>query len=1231
MVFSDTVPLKPRVLPYEEAWFLSRWIFHWAEPIITACHRGTLTVATLYLCPAWLSARENGRLFSQLWVSKEKNRSKDWRFVGRKGWLWMALLFGGLGLLWSGILELTVILLLRQGSVALKRFIALHGSKEFSSTMKGLVDSQGGTRITLQSRFGSLGLLLGIQFARKLIQNKSLEIISALAFTFRAGIMTTVYEQILESKLVVLIGSSLNRLAIDSNRISTLLLFGHLAWSGPLRIVMAFYAAHKAIGVAALAGIAFVLLILLGLFVLIALMPVARRRVAALSDERLQLTSEVLCSVRTVKALACEDSLLDRIFDIRDRELQSIGRLNMLFSATAALNFWAPVFATTLTVVFATLKRLHLDASSIYTASGAFQSLTAPLWLMPSLISRLIAASVSAGRIDQVLRAASSIGVAHDVQEGLTSQDQGPLLLILDDASFADDCETIVLDRLNLRIVGPSLVAISGPMSSGKTALVSSLAHILHLQSAGSYCHPTSIGYCPFPGWLHSGSVQENILFGRPLDASWYLAVFKACMLYGELEDAQSVGESGCLLSGGQRQRVALARAIYGKPALLLVDDILSSLDEAVAEALFENVFSPRGLMGSAIRFIVTNDGSLMAGCDRVVRMQCIHTVPTIASVEDVVASRVSAVAPRASMGAIDEPAVGSHDLEDEKCADSKMRLFWILVEAIGGVFPLCLLFAVTSGTDISRLARDEVLKQHLKNPKGSTQSFLAYFITFSCLQGLFSLGANIYAVVLCLRASRRIHNQSLRRIVTARMNVLSGIPSGRLLNRLGRDLETLDYSFPEKLICMMGSTSSLLCMTLTVARTVPYLFYSVFLPVFLFVLLQHRFAVAWRTILRLTSQSMGPLTAILSESLAGLATIRVFQKRGLFLSRLQVHIDRYTLSSFLSVGIRRWASLRCELVATLYLSILGIYSILVGLDAVSAGDLFSKALGAAESMDWLIKHLAEIDHSLISVERIAVFSQQLPGDAKASSSEHPASLPPCPVQNLHFRKVVIKYSEETVAAEPIVTIDELCIPQGMKVAILGRTGAGKSSLLSAILGFCPYDGLITLDQTDVRLIPQLRGHLVVSVLQETTLFEATVRDNLLVGYTGPVDDLRLWSILDLVEMRSFISTLPLGLDAPLKTQALSAGQRQLICIGRALLRFPSAAQVLLLDEATANLEPGLEITIHQRILQWVGPNVMVLAVTHRSDVANLYERQILLQDRTILESSLMHQQVELR
>lgn len=1218
----NPVPPKPRSLPYEKAWWTSRWTYHWAERVITACHCGTLTVATLYPCPAWLSARDNGRRFSQLWMAKERSRSQNWRFAGRRGWLWMALVFGGLGLLWSGVLTLAVDLLQRQGNLALRRFIASHDPRDRLLTSKDRADSHDAKGMTLRKRLGYLGILLGIQFARKLILNKSLETISALAFKFRAGIMTAVYKQILASRLMVLIGGSLNRLVIDSNRISTLFLFGLSAWSCPLRILIVFYSAFEEMGVASLAGITFILLVLLGLFVLTDLMPIARRRVAQLSDERLQLTSEALCSIRTVKAFAVEDSLLVRILHIRERELQSIGHLNMLFSTMAALNFWAPVFATTLTVAFATLRQEAMNVGSVYAASRAFQNLTTPLWMMPSLVNRIIAASVAADRIDQVLRSSFTVTVRDDdddnVKENPTKKDTTSLLLILKNASFADDSGNLVLERLDLQIMGPSLVALSGPISSGKTALISSLAHILHLQLGESYSHPSSVGYCPFPGWLHSGSVQENILFGRPLDSAWYDTVFKACMLYGELKDVQSVGEGGGLLSGGQRQRVALARAIYGRPALLLVDDILSCLDVAVAEALFENVFGPRGLMCAAIRFVVTNDVSLLASCDKVVLMQCINNVLTIASVKDVEASRFSAVSSRAPVGATDKSEFGSHDLEDDKWPDSKAQLFWIIVEAIGGVFPLLLVFATICGTDLCRLARDELLKRRLKDPASSTQSFLMYFIALGCGQGLLSLSANIYTVILCLRASRRIHNKSLERLFAARVDALSRIPSGRLLNRLGRDLETLDYSFPEKLIYLMGSTSSLLCMMLTVARTVPYLFYSVILPISLYLLLQHRFALAWRTLLRMTSQTMGPLTAILSESLAGLPTIRVFQKQDLFLSRFQAHIDRYTLSSFLSVGVRRWVSLRCELVATLYLGVLGVYSILVGLDAISAGDLFSKALGAAESMNWLIKNWAEIDNSLISVERLAVFSQQLPVDHNKPSRDL-APLSSCSTYDLKFHNVAIHYSEKTLAVEAIVRINELCIPQGVKAAILGRTGAGKSSLLSAILGFCPYAGLITLGQADVRLIPQLRGHLVVSVLQETTLFEATFRDNLLAGYTDVVDDLRLWTVLTMVGMHSFVSTLPLGIDALLDARALSTGQIQLMCIARALLRFPSAARVLLLDEATANLEPALEVTIHKCVLQWVGPNVTVLAVTHSSKVASLYERQILFHDRSIL------------
>lgn len=1055
-----------RILPpCEKAGLLSRWTFSWVNPVVRATQSPSrrLKPEELYATPEWLSTGKNYVRMMQLWKTKEKNQ---------QGWTSLIIGFGGGILLYSGILTLSSDLLIYAKTKCMRTFLNLIEHRDTSDQY-------------LLYTFA--GLLLLVLLVKKLLLNQSILLISAFAYITRSSIMAASYAHLLRARRPWAVGTVLNRLAVDSNRLGTLLVSGHLIWSLPLRVIICFWSVYEMMGIPALYGIAFILLVMSSLVWVTRSIQKSREKVSSLADERLQITSEALSLIKTVKALSLESLLEAKISAVRRAELEGIWWVNSFFAVSAALNFWSPIFAMTLAINAAiSISRENLDPAKIFTSARSFQMLMVPMWMIPALINKVIASTVAVNRIDDFLRSDSepaTVVLEPDAADCQSCTNTGPKdsnELRLVNVSFSNDSD-VVLTSVNMTVpTGGSLIAVTGPMNSGKSALITGMAGLLRVTS-GTYLHPNLIGYCPYPGWIKCGTLKENILFGREFDPDWYPVVLRACALLNELSDDLAIGEAGATVSGGQRQRIALARALYGKPKLLLVDSVLGSLDVKVAKHVFEHCFAAQScILPEAIRLVVTSEPPFLEQCDQVIYMEngklaCQGTFTDFCNNNRLSLFNTHSSAP-ASIERDLPPQkplkypettrstrIDSMQNDEDVPVHSTRRLLQRLIRAAGGIVPLVLLFLVTLGTDMTRIVRDSVLKDYLKGLKvdgDATGRFLIIFSSLGTLQGVMTMSANLIAVHLCMRAARAIHSQAVKRILRARLSVHETTSTGRILNRLGKDLEMLDFMFPEKLVSVMGSFSNIFCTILTIANYFPGLLLALISPFFLLFILQQRFSRTWRALLRLGGQTLAVVSASFSETVAGIGTIQVFGQIEPLIAQFCAYCDDYTMSFFLNAASRRWVSLRCEFIVIFYVGALLVYFRMAkSVDASTAGLLLGYALSAAESMDWLIKHLAEIDHCLVAVERIGEYADNLQVEELAADPLERKQADVGVVEaydygdglglglGIEFEKVCINYDGASAVEEMSFKI----LPRE-RVAIVGRTGAGKTSLVTALL-----------------------------------------------------------------------------------------------------------------------------------------------------------------------------------
>jgi len=385
---------------------------------------------------------------------------------------------------------------------------------------------------------------------------------------------------------------------------------------------------------------------------------------------------------------------------------------------------------------------------------------------------------------------------------------------------------------------------------------------------------------------------------------------------------------------------------------------------------------------------------------------------------------------------------------------------------------------------------------------------------------------------------------------------------------------------------------------------------------------------------------SRSPIFAWFSESLAGLSTIRAFNLQSLFISANQRRIDRNQICYLPSISVNRWLAVRLEFVGALIILIVAVLAvtalITTGVDAGLVGLVLSYALNTTSSLNWVVRSASEVEQNIVSVERILHQTEVKP-EAPLEIPEHkPPEVWPS-IGEVEFRGYSTRYRPEL---DLVLKNISMTIKPQEKIGVCGRTGAGKSSLLLALFRIIePVEGAIFIDSVDITKIGlhDLRSNISI-VPQSPDLFEGTLREN--IDPVGEHSDADIWIALSQAHLKEYVDTLPEGLDAPVREggSSLSAGQRQLLCFARALLR---KSKILVLDEATSAVDLDTDQAIQGIIKGPAFADVTIFTIAHRlntiidsdrvlvmdtGEVAELDTPENLLADKDSIFYSLAHE-----
>eukprot|EP00048_Salpingoeca_helianthica_P002826 m.61122 g.61122 ORF g.61122 m.61122 type:complete len:1476 (-) comp12327_c0_seq4:235-4662(-) len=813
--------------------------------------------------------------------------------------------------------------------------------------------------------------------------------------------------------------------------------------------------------------------------------------------------------------------------------------------------------------------------------------------------------------------------------------------------------DIVVLEGINLTVPRGTLVGVCGAVGSGKSSLISAILSQMKVVSGTNHV-VRSIAYVAQQAWIQSATLRNNVLFGLPYDEAKYNRVIDICCLRPDLDvlpagDATEIGERGINLSGGQKQRVSLARALYSDKELYLLDDPLSAVDAQVGRALFENCI--RGALRGKTVIFVTHQLQFLSSCDRVLfmdqrtiaedgpypaliaadagfaRLMESHRVREKVT-QDAQTSATEAAPEAKTKAGPRKPAGDAAVAAGKALVQAEARetgavthkTYMTYMRAGGLMLAVCALvffYLSMGGRVFSDWWLSYWIRLHSTNIREDSLFYvfaLVYGMSAVALLILQAIRGVIYNAVT-LRASSRLHEALYMKVLRAPMSFFDATPTGRIINRFSKDMDDADVGLPTTLEQFLQNQALILVSIGLVAVVFPWFLIAIVPVFFIYQFIVNFTRPAQRDLKRLDGISRSPLYGHITATLQGLATLHAFDKEQQFAGDCNRLIDNNTRAFFAFAYVGRWFGLRLDIITTL---LTGATSFLiVGLRDSISSSLASLALLYTISLSGLFQFttrlFVESEARFTAIERINQYVVDVPTERAAHTEK---ALPEhWPQGSIEFDNLVVAYRPEL---PPALNGVSLSIRPREKIGVAGRTGSGKSTLALSLFRIIEArSGCIRIDGIDIASVglDDLRSRLAV-IPQDPVLFVGTVRYNL--DPFGQHSDAAIWAALEQSYLKDAIAALPLALNSTVveNGENFSVGERQLLCLARALLR---GSRILILDEATAAIDTRTDGLI-QAAIRHAFADCTLITVAHRLDTILDSDRILVLDNGHVAE-----------
>ncbi|KAL3160420.1 hypothetical protein ABBQ32_010743 [Trebouxia sp. C0010 RCD-2024] len=1032
--------------------------------------------------------------------------------------------------------------------------------------------------------------------------------------------------------------------------------------SSPARIIGSMAMLYVQLGPSSLVALAVLILMMPAQAVLVRISARLLKKTLLRTDERAKLEGELLDGIDVVKCMTWENPFWDRIQKVRQTELDILWKSFRVATFNSFLLNAIPTFVSVATFTTYVLLGNKLTAAKAFTSLSLFSILRMPLFQLPQLISQLVNAQVAITRLREFLAAAEQHTMpetepaepgekALHLQGDFTWEESAEPSLTNLDAEVKSG-ELMV-------VVGPTGSGKSSLLGAALGLMQQVSGEPVNLRGKVAYVPQSAFIYnASVRDNILFGLPFQQERYDQAIAA----AAVRPDLDNMAAGDRTEMGERGINLSGGQKQRISIARAVYSDADVYLFDDPLSALDAKVAREVYNTCLmgvlkeKTRVLVTNQLQF-VSGANSVVYMQDGQIRERGSYEelmksdkgfaqLMSSAEVEqeekddehpgddaiDEDAGPSSGAAPsspaangiaegkpavkqaaektpkqgQAEAGAAGEGRVQGNgkggnltELESRATGKVSLKMLMVYVNAMGGKLRFSILMSWFLLVELCRVGTTVWLSFWTgiaDNPGGAPHGslwYLAIYAGISATQIVFQLSSTLLLKILSLAAARTMHNNMLKSLLRAPLSFFHVTPTGRIINRLTKDTSDVDKNLADFAAFFLRSCLQLTSTIILVGVTTPFALPFLVPILLLFYFLYQYFQASVREVKRLDSISRSPVYSSIGEAINGLPTIRAYRAEERLSTRNCNLVDNSVVMSLINQSMNRWLSVRLETLGALAAFSAAVLAIESRGAASQMGLTLSYALQITTLTSMTVRLASVAENAFNAVERIAEYSRLKEEAPAVIQNSAPADWPSA--GKIEFKGVKMRYRPGL----PLVLKGlDVCIEAGTTCGVVGRTGAGKTSVINTIFRLMELDqGAINIDGLDIAKLglAQLRNSMAI-IPQVPVLFTGTMRSNL-----DPFErhsDLDIWAALRRAHLARVVESNPMGLEMTLSEGGapLSAGQKQLVALARALLR---NSKILILDEATANVDVETDALI-QKTVREEFRNRTIVAIAHR-------------------------------
>ncbi|CAH1100451.1 unnamed protein product [Psylliodes chrysocephalus] len=1109
----------------------------------------------------------------------------------------------------------------------------------------------GQTRMTIYDALYFAAMMIGLKAFHTIYFQNYVIYLNELALQIKVSFCSLIYRKALRLTPSALADTSLGNIVTvitkDVTQFEHSLNIFNDIWISIVQTIVICYLIYQRVGVSSVVGV----------LILLAVIPVQgytsriirsfRLKMSKRTDERLQRMQETLSTIKTIKMYTWENVFAEKIGESRFKEMKILMKgayfkivLMISSSLVAKFAFYAII------MIYIWLHN-DMSAEDIFYVMKIFNHLKHTIAMSFSFgFARLGELSASLKRINHILQ-------LEELPEYIDKPDDEPQIDLRNISLKLNNRD--ILKNINLKFeVG--LNVITGQLGCGKSSLIKVILRD-YLLDGGEIRTRGRKSYASQDPWLFPSSIKQNILFGEKYDYKRYISVVQACALeydFGVLEngDETIVADGGMNLSKGQQARINLARSIYKEADIYLIDDALTALDTKVQEHIFTHCI--QGLLKNKCVILVTHNAKHIKLADNLVILHdgsvtfegkqqnisedildSFESVPAYNDNEKEKEDQEESNEKEKLL--IVKPEIRRRQIyhENKKSGSVDYHLYQKYFKYSGGFLIGSLLLSSYIGATFLESVSQKMLtnwinqksnishvkEKYIQNTTIDLEQFDLENTTTIFLNETFNVSTDIiqeigrleiqasqtmnlytmsiigYAVTELIKhylvlkmgitASINIHKIMVTRALHAVMTFFDSFFIGNILNRFSQDLNVID----EHLIFVMTAFIGTLFHLVGVIGLIASVNWKFIIPaagLALFsILVRTVYIKTSRSLKRLEAATRSPIVGHLNSTMEGLTTIRAYKAQDILKDEFDKHQDLYTSAFYTSLCIRGAFGFIMEISSLFFLVtvIARFFFFDTGINAGDAGLTLTQAGLLTMIIHFGLSTWSEVENNMTSFERVMEYT--------TIENENKTGLEMVDWPNrgeIIFKNVSLKYSNSNENILADVCFD---VKPGNKIGIVGRTGAGKSTIISTLFRLYNYEGQIFIDGIELKTLALdfLRKHISI-IPQDPIMFSGTIRSN--IDPFGEFVDEDIWKALHKVHLDSSIPSL----DTDITELNFSTGQRQLICLSRAIIR---KNKIVVLDEATANMDPESE-QIAQKIIEDNFLSCTLFIIAHRLD-----------------------------